>query len=269
MRFGSCPEFISDCYDHSNTFESHEELELKLSGMTIGDVKDASNIENRISQRGSNASTDNTNYSNDNNNYKNPTVFNEEMIFMNDDDNNTTTYRDQFSQQEIRRNSSAKSENGSKPFIGAGHYSGFSGDIITDDEEELPISTTEHLMDQMTNTLNTLNISNNDVYALILSAGSDLDDLKFLLQTWCLEGPFPPDLALNTPRGNIVSINTTAQCTLVEWNETANTMKLELMIDPMRRRLVLNSPMKRYYGELYPNNGRDKATATQRDHLFV
>lgn len=270
MRFGSCPEFISDCYDHSNTFEHQNELESKLALLELNEMRDSSNTRKSISQRGSNASTDNTNYSTSGN-YK------DEMIFLDNNFDDNLTYMDQFSQQEIIRADSNNFVDESKPFIGAGHYSGFSGDIIADEEEEEDFNNDagerntmhEHLMDQMANTLNTLNISNNDIYTQILGIGSDLNDLKFLLQTWCLEGPFPPDMIINTPRGSLISINSTAQCTLVEWNQIANKMKVELMIDPGRQKLVQNSPMKRYYGDLYPNNGRDNTTCIQRGHLFA
>lgn len=259
MRFGSCPEFISDCYDHS--VERSTALENQMSILQLE--------ENRSIQRGSNASTDNTYYSHsslieDKTMYTRVKDSCADLVFTPDEED----FVDQFSQQEKIQYSEQEVQP-VKPFIGAGHYSGFSGEVIYDyhntEEEQHKDHTDTQLMDQMVNTLNTLHISNS-VYNQILQNDRDIEDLKFLLQYWCLEGPFSPEMPLECPSGHRVSINSTVNCTLDQWNYAASHMKVELLMDPEKRLLVENSPMKRYYGDLYPNNGRDKS---YRGHLFA
>lgn len=249
MRFGSCPEFIGDCYG-----ENAESLEggLAWSGLAGEGPRGAGRASGSVANS--------------------VNVLEEDA-------------EDVFGLEEE-----------ASPFIGAGQYSGFAGGLdptpaCSNREAAVNIAVSSTIGSAWTDPIDTMahclqRLDLGDPLCDILSPGSTAADVRHLLQRWCLEGPFDPEVRVEGPRGPL-SIATTVKCTLSEWNALAAAMKIELETDPQWRGVVENSPMKRYYGELYPNNGRDRATAAagmssdgfagagagagsiQRDNLFA
>lgn len=85
------------------------------------------------------------------------------------------------------------------------------------------------------------------------------DDLIQLLRRWCLEGPYPTEETVFTcySRRKKVSISNTVQIDNYNWKQLALVMKTYLLHNDLEKPLVQMSPMYRYYGDLYPDNGRD------------
>ncbi|ODQ46312.1 hypothetical protein PICMEDRAFT_127924 [Pichia membranifaciens NRRL Y-2026] len=95
--------------------------------------------------------------------------------------------------------------------------------------------------------------------SLRLQLGATLNDLIRLLRKWCLEGPYAPNMGIFVcySRGKEVSISNTFAAGAHHWKQLALMMKECLKQEETELRLVQMSPMYRYYGDLYPDNGRD------------
>lgn len=85
-------------------------------------------------------------------------------------------------------------------------------------------------------------------------------DLVCLLQKWCLEGPYPIDQSVRFcfQRGRNITIKNTVVVDDIMWKQLAVIMKECLKQTEDTSSLVTMSPMMRYYGDLYPDNGRDE-----------
>lgn len=85
-------------------------------------------------------------------------------------------------------------------------------------------------------------------------------DLVCLLQKWCLEGPYPIDQSARFcfQRGRNITIGNTVAVNDQLWRQLALIMKECLKQTEDSVSLVKMSPMMRYYGDLYPDNGRDE-----------
>lgn len=103
-----------------------------------------------------------------------------------------------------------------------------------------------------------------------LKLGATFDDLVRLLKKWCLEGPYAPDACVFMchNRRREVSISSTIETDAGKWRYLALIMKECLKQEETELALVRMSPMFRYYGDLYPDNGRD-SDASAADEVFV
>lgn len=93
-----------------------------------------------------------------------------------------------------------------------------------------------------------------------LEMDAEIDDLIKLLKKWCLEGPYPiNEYVFELKRNRRVSISNTITTNHLIWKQLALLMKgcLKDSSNEKEARLVQMSPMYRYYGDLYPDNGRD------------
>lgn len=92
-----------------------------------------------------------------------------------------------------------------------------------------------------------------------------LTDLFQLLRKWCLEGPYEVDecVFFCYSRNKSVCIKNTVNTTAGTWRNLALIVKKCLQEDQKLETLVKASPMFRYYGELYPDNGRDEMIKSQ------
>lgn len=95
-----------------------------------------------------------------------------------------------------------------------------------------------------------------------LAPDAKYQDLICLLQKWCLEGPYPgdQDVKFCYRRGRYITIFNTINTDEMNWRQLATIMKHCLKQNEDCASLVDVSPMMRYYGDLYPNNGRDENT---------
>lgn len=93
-----------------------------------------------------------------------------------------------------------------------------------------------------------------------LSADAKPQDLVCLLQKWCLEGPYSTDQSARFcfVRGRHITISNTIYTNEETWGQLASIMKYCLKRTEDCASLVQVSPMMRYYGDLYPDNGRDE-----------
>lgn len=131
-----------------------------------------------------------------------------------------------------------------------------------------------HFQQDINNNDNTVNERNNaEVFKFLkgvhdagicftLESNATMDDLIRLLKKWCLEGPYSINACVFMcyARTKEVSIsNTIKDYDLRNWRKLSLLMKkcLKEGIVECGLKLIQMSPMVRYYGDLYPDNGRD------------
>lgn len=94
-----------------------------------------------------------------------------------------------------------------------------------------------------------------------LEQDAEINDLIELLKKWCLDGPYPINEYVFEcgKRKKKVSISNTITTNHFIWKQLSLLMKgcLKDSYNEKEIRMVQMSPMYRYYGDLYPDNGRD------------
>jgi hypothetical protein len=106
-----------------------------------------------------------------------------------------------------------------------------------------------------------LKYMNKNNLSVELSDDGKFADLIHLLRKWCLEGPYDinESVFFCYSRGRNVNIaNTVRILDAYIWRQLALIVKEYLVYQESNSQLVRLSPMFRYYGDLYPDNGRDE-----------
>lgn len=93
-----------------------------------------------------------------------------------------------------------------------------------------------------------------------LKSDATPEDVMKLLKKWCLEGPYliTQSIFKCYTRNKNVSVSNTIEFDRDTWKQLAIIMKCALKDNEEDQKLITLSPMYRYYGDLFPDNGREE-----------
>lgn len=300
MNIGKYPEFISDCYDPddfeidiSGHINSNKADNVLVSGYTYSEfdripglknVENVANVEALSSPRGLELSSSALNQL-DSNMYMNEiliskpkSISNSTESFQYESNISTDTSihlasgpnQTDFYSCKDDESMSVIDNISEEIIIGAGHYGAFSSN---NNEQSEPKN--EDPLDLVMRTMNRFSISNDTrivpviieecQFLIEFRPSTQICDLFELLRHWCMDGPFPTFESINIGGKNI-TIEESVKCDFETWHQMALRMKQH--IENGINEDWKNCIMVRYYGSLYPDNGRDQLI-TKREHFFA